>query len=108
MTGLHRTTYSPSSSSSRRSTPCVEGCCGPMLMIIVSWRISPEAPTSRGPGLILAHGHVVVRRSTGGMNAPWNRVSTPPSSSVFSSGCPSHPSGIRIRVRPGCPSNTTP
>src|SRR5260221_1840128 len=30
------TTFSPSSSSSRRSTPCVLGCCGPMLSSIVS------------------------------------------------------------------------
>ena len=36
ITGLHRMTVSPSSSKSRRSTPWVEGCCGPMLMIIVS------------------------------------------------------------------------
>ena len=36
MTGLMRSTSSPSSSIMRRSTPCVDGCCGPMLMIIVS------------------------------------------------------------------------
>ena len=36
MTGLVRSTNSPSSSSMRRSTPCVEGCAGPMLMIMVS------------------------------------------------------------------------
>ena len=35
MTGFVRSTVSPSSSSMRRSTPCVLGCCGPMLMIIV-------------------------------------------------------------------------
>src|SRR5581483_1548920 len=34
--GLVRRTVSPCSSSMRRSTPCVDGCCGPMLMIIVS------------------------------------------------------------------------
>src|SRR3546814_704371 len=34
--GLVRSTISPSSSSMRRSTPWVDGCCGPMLMIIVS------------------------------------------------------------------------
>ena len=28
-------TISPSSSSTTRSTPCVEGCCGPMLRTIV-------------------------------------------------------------------------
>src|SRR5215213_9731123 len=32
MTGLQATTISPSSSSSRRSTPWVDGCWGPMLM----------------------------------------------------------------------------
>src|SRR5688572_8584295 len=31
---------SPSSSSTRRSTPCVLGCCGPMFTVIVSVRIS--------------------------------------------------------------------
>ena len=38
---LARITVSPSSSSNSRNTPCVEGCCGPMLMIMVSWRYSP-------------------------------------------------------------------
>ena len=30
------TTVSPSSVRTRRSTPCVDGCCGPMLMTIRS------------------------------------------------------------------------
>src|SRR4051812_21108560 len=34
------TTSSPDSSSTRRSTPCVLGCCGPMLTVIVSDRSS--------------------------------------------------------------------
>src|SRR5262245_18956595 len=38
MIGLHATTFSPSSSSATRSTPCVEWCCGPMLSVIVSLR----------------------------------------------------------------------
>src|SRR5262245_47379967 len=38
--GLAERTISPSSSSTRRSTPCVLGCCGPMLTVIVSVRIS--------------------------------------------------------------------
>src|SRR5271166_1174090 len=29
------TTFSPSNSSSTRSTPCVDGCCGPMFRTIV-------------------------------------------------------------------------
>src|SRR5262249_27955081 len=38
MIGLHATTFSPSSSSATRSTPCVLGCCGPMLSVMVSLR----------------------------------------------------------------------
>src|SRR5438477_10605055 len=33
-------TISPSSSSTSRNTPCVLGCCGPMLTVIVSVRSS--------------------------------------------------------------------
>src|SRR5689334_22345172 len=36
MCGTQRTTVSPSSSSTRRSTPCVAGCCGPMLISMCS------------------------------------------------------------------------
>src|SRR4030066_31131 len=36
MSGMQLTTTSPSSSNSRRSTPWVLGCCGPMLSSIVS------------------------------------------------------------------------
>src|ERR1700693_2143117 len=35
MTGSAFTTSSPSSSRITRSTPCVDGCCGPMLRTIV-------------------------------------------------------------------------
>src|SRR2546428_111449 len=38
--GAAESTVSPSSSSTRRSTPCVLGCCGPMLTVIVSVRMS--------------------------------------------------------------------
>src|SRR5690349_19189711 len=38
MTGLQATTFSPSSSSTTRSTPCVLGCWGPMLSVMVSLR----------------------------------------------------------------------
>src|SRR5262245_55213467 len=38
MIGLALTTVSPSSSSTTRSTPCVAGCCGPMLSVMVSVR----------------------------------------------------------------------
>src|SRR6185503_1915582 len=40
MVGSAETTVSPSSSSTRLSTPCVLGCCGPMLTVIVSLRSS--------------------------------------------------------------------
>src|ERR1051326_6843856 len=36
MCGMQRTTVSPSSSSTSRSTPCVAGCWGPMLMSMCS------------------------------------------------------------------------
>src|ERR687887_752329 len=38
--GAADSTVSPSSSSTRRSTPCVLGCWGPMLTVIVSVRIA--------------------------------------------------------------------
>ena len=47
MTGLVRSTVSPSSSSINRSTPWVEGCWGPMLMIMVS---SSDRSTSMSEG----------------------------------------------------------
>src|SRR6185369_17339696 len=34
MSGMAFTTVSPSSTSSRRSTPCVDGCCGPNETVI--------------------------------------------------------------------------
>src|SRR5215208_7547329 len=34
MSGTHLTTISPSRTSSSRSTPCVDGCCGPNEMVI--------------------------------------------------------------------------
>src|SRR6266567_6068116 len=40
MVGAADSTVSPSSSSTRRSTPCVLGCWGPMLTVIVSARMS--------------------------------------------------------------------
>src|SRR5260370_42083242 len=36
MVGAAESTVSPSSSSTIRSTPCVLGCCGPMLTVITS------------------------------------------------------------------------
>src|SRR6476619_954936 len=48
MCGSTRSTTSPSSSSTRRNTPCAAGCCGPKLM--VKLRISVSAIGS-GPCL---------------------------------------------------------
>src|SRR2546423_12242910 len=47
MCGMHRTTVSPSSSNTSRSTPCVAGCCGPMLMSMCS-------PSSSGSRVAVA------------------------------------------------------
>ena len=46
MTGLVRSTVSPSSSSISRSTPWVLGCCGPMLMMVVSASSGASWPAS--------------------------------------------------------------
>src|ERR671919_1925 len=45
MTGLQRSTVSPCSSNMSRNTPCVLGCCGPMLRIIV-WSSSGSSGRS--------------------------------------------------------------
>src|SRR3954464_6573259 len=52
MIGFVRRTVSPWSSSMRRSTPWVLGCCGPMLMIMVSSSVpavSAERLGAAGP-----------------------------------------------------------
>src|SRR5215212_6132767 len=52
-------TVSPSSSSIRLSTPCVLGCCGPMLTVIVSLRSSATAhPVAFDVGAELFFGHL--------------------------------------------------
>src|ERR1035437_1687360 len=58
MSGARETIASPSISSTRRSTPCVDGCCGPMLSTIecspmppVPW-LCASAMTSSIPGMI--------------------------------------------------------
>src|SRR6186997_3075511 len=45
MVGMHDLIVSPDSSSTRRRTPCVLGCCGPMLTVIVSVRNSVPVMT---------------------------------------------------------------
>src|SRR6266496_2505786 len=52
MSGVHFTTISPSSTSSRRNTPCVEGCCGPIEIVI--WVSSGRSTTSDCGGLSTA------------------------------------------------------
>src|SRR3954451_14757507 len=47
MTGSALTMTSPSSSRIRRSTPCVDGCCGPMLRVISSVANVPRCSTTR-------------------------------------------------------------
>ncbi len=46
----HLTTVSPSSSSSSRSTPCVDGCCGPMFRTMRRGRLRllPRLPVTPG------------------------------------------------------------
>src|SRR2546429_142630 len=44
---MQRTTVSPSSSTTSRSTPCVAGCCGPMFTSICSALGSGEAAPQR-------------------------------------------------------------
>src|SRR5436305_3954019 len=52
MSGVHLTIISPSRTSSRRSTPCVEGCCGPIeIVICVS---SGRSMTSNCGGRVVA------------------------------------------------------
>src|ERR1017187_993945 len=60
MSGASATMASPSISSTRRSTPWVDGCCGPMLSTIV-WSPVPALPCSRAfsttssiPGVIMS------------------------------------------------------
>src|SRR5215471_21467152 len=69
MIGLALTTVSPSSSSTTRSTPCVEGCCGPMLRVMVSVRTVPDllglerGEIGRGhrpPGRVVRERHFLV------------------------------------------------
>src|ERR1022692_2639711 len=53
MSGWHLTMVSPSNSSSRRSTPCVEGCCGPMFRDRLRG-FAPEASTAADSGMGVA------------------------------------------------------
>ena len=88
--GLVRSTVSPSSSSMRRSTPWVLGCCGPMLMIIVwssagpsptrSWASASEsrrvAPSSRSSSAAPADERAVISCAPSEVSIPELRWST--------------------------------
>src|SRR5712692_1011166 len=52
MSGIALTTISPSSTSSSRSTPWVEGCCGPIEIVI--WVSSGRSTTSNCVGMFTA------------------------------------------------------
>src|SRR3954462_7191110 len=58
MTGLTPTTVSPSSCMMRRNTPCVLGCCGPILSVISfgesDSRISMATPSDTAEALLAA------------------------------------------------------
>src|SRR4051812_9203484 len=53
MIGVTERTISPSSVSSRRSTPCVAGWCGPMLIVNSSVSGSSSVPMTGAPGASL-------------------------------------------------------
>src|SRR5919202_4868051 len=73
MTGLQVTTSSPSSTSSTRSTPCVDGCCGPMLTRSRSGRSLIVGATSATPiSWVLVPG-VPGRRSVSGRTIDLSR-----------------------------------
>src|SRR6202011_5575766 len=55
MSGVARVMFSPSSSITTRSTPCVDGCCGPMLRVIRCLPISSGVGcASSMPTLVLS------------------------------------------------------
>ena len=69
--------------------------------VVADLRTMASELVASGTHLLTGRHHGIVRSSTGGMNAPWYCVPTPPSSSSFRSGCPSQSSGSRIRSRSG-------
>ena len=77
MTERASVTVSPSSSSTSRSTPCVDGCCGPMLTTMrSSWIGSPSPPStvSQSPPVTVKTRPSVVsraRRRTGVCRCHW-------------------------------------
>src|SRR5919199_5615454 len=73
MTGRQATTTSPSSTSSTRKTPCVDGCCGPILTRSRSGRSLAVGGTSvRAISCVLMPG-VPGRRSVSGRTIDLSR-----------------------------------
>src|SRR5688572_33229632 len=61
MCGSQPRMISPSISSTRRSTPCAAGCCGPKF-IVRFWISGKAAPLTREPRILADHAwHVVAR-----------------------------------------------
>ena len=52
MCGTMSTTFSPSTHSTMRKTPCVEGCCGPMFSSI-SMGSAPGGPAAEAVAVML-------------------------------------------------------
>src|ERR1044071_7309525 len=59
MCGSTRVTTSPSSSSTRRSTPCAAGCCGPKLMVKLRTASDMSVARLRERGEDFGAGHVL-------------------------------------------------
>src|SRR3954453_19292575 len=63
--GSTRSTTSPSSSSTRRRTPCAAGCCGPKLIVKLRMLCSPMGSTFRLALSLLIPGQHVIRAFPG-------------------------------------------
>src|SRR5919202_3246305 len=76
MIGVSERTISPSSVSSRRSTPCVAGWCGPMLIVKSSVSGSSSVPKTGAPGVSVRSSVTERSRSRYGTSSAGSR-STP-------------------------------
>src|SRR5919199_2083262 len=76
MIGVSERTVSPSSVRSRRSTPCVAGWCGPMLIVKSSVSGSSSVPKTGAPGVSVRSSVTDRSRSRYGTSSAGSR-STP-------------------------------
>src|SRR5919199_955320 len=76
MIGVSERTVSPSSVRSRRSTPCVAGWCGPMLIVKSSVSGSSSVPKTGAPGVSVRSSVTERSRSRYGTSSAGSR-STP-------------------------------